>query len=444
MSRRVLSVVAMTAVGAALAVVPIVSESSSSASSVPYAYCPAARQIISSHTHWHERRIASGITLSQANVGTGRQRLHINVVRADLRNKRVAVRPLRRTLTHREPLTSLARRKRLVAAANGPYFSFATGSPAVPVIGPGGPLVLTDRAAWLAGIGTNSRAEDGNAWLDGAARSAWGRHRLVAINWARPLTGLAVYTSAWGGGKVPMLRHSRTLAVRHGVGIARGRHRVPRGGELLVANGRQAEQWLRRLHHGSRVSIRYHAADDAPSPFREAYGVGTLVVDAPDHVRVGLYCSRGEKLAARTDFAWRAHGKQLIIATVDSPRGSEGVGVDEDQMSQIMATLGAGRSYALDGGGSTELVTRTVGSKLSLRTARHRGHLRSIPIGIGIYSLPTPKPKHRKVSAPSSTSGSTGPEHPSQPGEPKKPQPSPTPTDPGLLGGILNGLFGLS
>jgi hypothetical protein len=425
-SRGVLSLVVATVVGAVFVVVPGVVQTRSAASTLPYAYCPAARHIITSHTRWHQHQLGPGISLAEADVGHHRRRLHINVVRADLRQPRVAVRPLRRALTHRQRLPDLARRKHLVAASNGPYFNLATGSPAVPVIGPRGPLVLTDRATWLAGIGSDGRAEDGTAWLDGTARSATGSQRLAAINWATPVSGLSVYTPAWGSRKVPISAVATTIAVRHRAALGPpGRRRtVPRGGRLLVATRPQAIAWMLGLRRGSRLSVHYRTGTVARSPFREAYGVGTQVVGTPDHVRSGLYCSRSEVYAARTDFAWRAHGRELIIATVGSPRGNEHAGVDENQMSQIMATLGAGRSYALDGGGSTELVARLPGRGLSVRTTRHGRALRRIPIGIGVYSLPKPKSRHRPAP------------HPKAPRRPKQPTPTPS-SPPSLLGGLL-------
>jgi Phosphodiester glycosidase len=111
----------------------------------------------------------------------------------------------------------------------------------------------------------------------------------------------------------------------------------------------------------------------------------------------------------------------LILATIESPHGGDGFGVDENQMSEVMVRLGAARSYALDGGGSTELVAKLPKEhKLSIRTPTPNGHERRIPVGIGVYSLP--KPKHHRHH----THGH------------KKPKKK---TKGGLLGGILGGLL---
>jgi hypothetical protein len=227
-----------------------------------------------------------------------------------------------------------------------------------------------------------------------------GRHGLGAINEVTPPRGLSLYTSAWGPGRVPLSRFARSRSLPHGrrVGSMGRHHRVPKHGDLLVASTHSAISWLHRLPRHSPVTVAYHAHTDTPYGFAQAYGVGTQVVAAARHIRSGLYCRKSEIYAARTDFAWTDHGHHLILATVVSPRRGDSDGVDENQMSEIMVHLGASRSYALDGGGSTELVARLHHShKLSIRTHRAGIHERRIPLGIGVYSLPKSQIRKRVV-----------------------------------------------
>lgn len=395
---RPLGVTSSVLVGA-LAVSAAVGTAPSSARPQAYGYCPPAKHLIGSETKWHRHRLAPGVSLAEAHVGSGSHRLKVNVVRAHLGRRTVRVRPLHHGLTTRRPLSHLARRRHLVAATNGMYFSFAYGAPTVPFIGRTGPLVLSRHHAMVAGIGVNGRAQDGHAWFTGHVTSARGRHRLRAINDVTPPHGLSLYTSAWGATKVPLPPHARSRALRHGrVGPIGARRRVPKQGELLLATNAASVAWLHRLPHSSPASTSYRAKTDAPHPFTQAYGVGTQVVASAHHIKTGLYCRRGAIFAARTDIAWSDHGRRLILATVKSPLGSSNYGVDENQMSQVMVRLGAERSYALDGGGSTELVARLHGQhKLSIRTTRHGEAERRIPIGVGVYSLPKSQvAKHHK------------------------------------------------
>jgi Phosphodiester glycosidase len=374
--------------GGSLVASVVVGTTSSSARPQEYGYCPPAKHLVGPETNWHRHALAPGVSLSETRVVRGPQRLEVNVVRAQLDRRTVRVHPLHHAMTTRRPLSRMARRKHLVAAANGVYFSFAYGAPTVPFIDASGPVVLSRHRTMVAGIGANGRAEDGHAWFTGRVRSARGGHRLLAINDVTPPPGLSLYTSGWGRKATPLPSGARTRPIHHGrVGRLGSHHRVTPHGDLLLATTGGAVSWLRSLHHRSAVSLTYHARTDAPRPFRQAYGVGTRVVAQPHHVRSGLYCRRSEIYAARTDIAWRDNGRQLILATVESPRGSENHGVDENQMSQVMVQLGAERSYALDGGGSTELLAR-LHHQLSNRTRRAGEQERRIPLGIGVYSLP--------------------------------------------------------
>jgi hypothetical protein len=391
MSRFVLPVAASTVLVGSISIATVLTGPSSVAGPTPYGYCPAARHLIGSSTSWRKHSLAPGVSLAEAKVDDDRQPLKVRVVRVNLGRPTTAVAPLHHALTSRHRLTKLAKRPHLVAATNGMYFNVDLGAPTVPFIGRGGPLVLSRTHAEVAGISVNGRAQDGRAWLVGHVDSVAGRHRLGAVNDVIPPSGLSVYTPTWGAAKVPLPLFAKSQAIRAGhlVGPAARRRRVPRHGELLIATSAAAVKWLDALRSGSPVSVAYHAKTNAPHRFSQAYGVGTQVVASAHHIKGGLYCRRSEIYAARTDIAWSDHGRRLILATVVSPRGSERAGVDENQMSQIMVKLGANRSYALDGGGSTELVARLPHQhKLSIRTWRHGYRERAIPVGVGVYSLP--------------------------------------------------------
>jgi hypothetical protein len=139
---------------------------------------------------------------------------------------------------------------------------------------------------------------------------------------------------------------------------------------------------------------------------REAYGVGTQVVAKAGQVGHHLYCRRGEIFAARTTIGWKRHGTRLLLVTVEGKRGRRQHGLDENQMSGLLVQLGAERAYALDGGGSTSLITRMRRHhhRLSSRIQPSWG-LRPIPVGLGVfarhraYRPPSPQEQRRAVQA---------------------------------------------
>jgi hypothetical protein len=396
MSRFVPHGLAAMATMCALAATALVTPSPTLAGAPDYRFCPPAKHLLKHATHFRRRTLGPGVRLAEAHLGHHHHQLDLSVVRVNLHNRHSAIAPLHHAITTRHRLSKMAHRPHLLAATNGTYFNFTFGAPTVPFIGHRVPVVLSRQHERVAGISVHNRAQDGFVWLVGRVDGGAADHRIGALNDVTPPPGLSLYTPTWGGKKVPRPLLAKTLVVHHGgvpgrVGVHR---RVPPKGVLLVGSTSDAVATLDQLSRAGEAAIRYHVNTDAPHEFQQAYGVGTQVVASARHVRKGLYCSIDEVYAARTDFAWRRHGHQLILATIESPHGSEHYGVDENQMSQIMVGLGASHSFALDGGGSTELVARLPGNhKLSIRTPRRKGHERPIPLGVGVYSLPVPAPR---------------------------------------------------
>jgi hypothetical protein len=378
-----------------------------------YDFCPPAKTIIDSNTVWTRHKLGPGVTLADTMARGGRGRIEINVLRVDLNSPRVSVAPLTKGgLTGGQPLTSLAKHRTLVAATNGMFFNTGNGAPKVPFIKNGMPVVMSDTPEHVAGIDIDGVAQDGDVWLGGLVRSDGTSYPLSGINEPVPPTGLTLYTQAWGHHPVPVPSNSEARGVvnRQVVTGTRQRKWLPENGNLLVARGVDAVEWLSSLAIYSPLTVGHQIETDAPEPFAQAYGVGTHTVENEGEVLNGLYCRRSEIYAARTAIAWKRGGHKLMLVTVESPRAPDHYGVDENQMSQILVTLGADQAFALDGGGSTTLVAR-MKVHLTKHIKRHRHHHvvrrtihrtvkrlvlkvhpryssgRGIPVGIGVFTI---------------------------------------------------------
>jgi hypothetical protein len=350
-------------------------------------YCAPAGSSANTQLSWRQQQLAPGITLLSSTMSGPRGKVAIRAVRADLDQPGVGVGPLHREVSGHHVLTSLARGGGVVAATNGMYFDLSSGAPILPLVQSGRPVVLSAEHTHVAGIGVDNRPEDGGVWLTGTVRSGSAMAPLVGINDVVSPAGVSVYTRAWGSGLVPLPSAARSRAVTDGrLAATTGRmRRPPRGGELLVARGGTAVQWLRSLAGGAAVTVSSQVSTNAPVAFEQAYGVGTQTVSHADQTSTDIYCS-GEYYAARTDIAWSRSRTTLLLVTAESPRGPDHYGLDQNEMSGVLLQLRAADGYALDGGASTTMVARALGrSRFTLESAPHGDRQRPIPVGIGIY-----------------------------------------------------------
>jgi hypothetical protein len=224
-------------------------------------------------------------------------------------------------------------------------------------------------------------------WLRGVVRAGESSFVLAGVNLARPARGgITAYTSAWGSFALNLPWNAESMVVRSGHAVTgAGWHlRVPRDGTLLVARGWRAERWLNTVRRGGAVATHAAVATSARLPFTEAYGVGITLVQRPGVARTDLSCRASDPQPARTAVGYADHGRVLVLALVTDHR-PRSHGLDQKQMSGLMAQLGVSRAFSFDGSGSTELLARLHGGPLRLRTYPADGVERPMPVGLGIF-----------------------------------------------------------
>lgn len=431
--RRSVGGFAAAAVAAGMLLVPASTASATPGVGLGFGFCPGPSPLVHHGAHWAHRRLASGASLATARGHSPKGPVKVSVLRIKLRNHNVRPVALHGGLTNGRRLSEFAHNKHLVAAVNGGYFNTTYGAPKVPFVVDRRAVVLWAQHRPAAGIGINHRAEAGHVWLHGVVRSEGSRARLAAVNPPWLPEGLTLYTPAWGSGHLPLPAGALTRTLRNGL-VSSGVHHtmhVPSDGRLLVARGLVAKEYLRHsLGFGNPVRVSKRVRTDAHVPFAQAYGTGTQVVKQRGTIENDLYCNRHAMYAARTTIGWNNKGSNLMLVTVESPRGPDYEGAVENQMSALMVSLGATRAFALDGGGSTELLARLptvhrvkIRSHVNGRDRRHKVRVRvrvrktwdlhaiahgyyerRIPVGIGIYSRRvhkgtrwhTVRPRHRR------------------------------------------------
>jgi hypothetical protein len=367
--------------------------------------CPAPESLVPGTT-WHKHVISPGVTLTEGQKTDSKGLVKMHVLRINVLQRGLTFGPLVHSLAQRTVLSKLAANKpHLVAATNTGYFDFYTGAPTDPLISHGFPSVISAHKQQVVGLANNGYAQNGHVWLVGTITAGTRKHAIHGVNELHESTGLEVFNKAWGSTRLPGVAgnggpgwgyHTSSLNAREVISgkvqaAQRGQDTVPSGGYMLVGRNSVAASWLRAIPTGTKISMSWHVATDAPRPFKQAYGVGAEYVQHPGVVRTDLSCnSANTTQPARTSIGFANGGKTLVIGEVEDHPGTNLHGLDESQMSKFMVQLGVSRAFAWDGSGSTELLARMSGS-LKRRTYPADGTERPMPLGFGVYYTPPKK-----------------------------------------------------
>ncbi|MEU9399595.1 phosphodiester glycosidase family protein [Streptomyces sp. NPDC048242] len=365
--------------------------------------------------------VVRGVRYRQFDVAGAAGTARVHLLTVDLGDRHVRVRLLQPgAVAARETVSRLADAAGAVAGINGDFFDItetqhpgveATGASVGPAVADGRPLKAavplgqrfgptpppgtTGREVF--GVGIDRRARPGRLRLSGSVRTATGTFPLGGLNqYALPQNSIGAFTMWWGTTSRARAvcgtdtnraagcdTDAREVAVRGGrvvtVSEGTGGGPIDRGTTVLLGRGSGARQ-LGGLSVGDRVRVRYGlAAGSVPY----AFALGGFPV-----------LSRGEPLpglddtvsAVRTAVGVTPDGRGLLLLALDgSPAYRSGLTVAEE--AATLRKLGAAEGFNLDGGGSTELVTRDQGG-IVIRNHPSGGAERPVPNGIGVFAAP--------------------------------------------------------
>lgn len=368
-------------------------------------------------------RIAPGVVYREFDItaAAGRTRAHLLTV--DLGDPHVRVDLLHPgAVAARATVSRLADSAGAVAGVNGDFFDItetqhpgveATGASVGPAVaggrvlkaavptgqrfGPPLPTGATTRD--VLGVGADRRARLDRLSLTGWVTTQHGRLRLGGLDqYALPQNSAGAFTSRWGAASreravcgtdtdraAPCSTETYEVAVRRGrvVGAAGtpGRGPIPAGTTVLVGRERGARE-LRGLTVGDAVTVtRGLVAARARVPY--AFAVGGYPVLRHGRPLAGL---DDRASAVRTVAGLRGGGRQLLLLALDGADDSR-TGMTIAEEAAAMRGLGASDAFNLDGGGSSEMVTRARGARgVTVRNHPSGGAERPVPNGIGVFS----------------------------------------------------------
>ncbi|MEU4926258.1 phosphodiester glycosidase family protein [Streptomyces yokosukanensis] len=369
------------------------------------------------------KRIVPGVTYRQFDVEAGAGRTHAHLLTVDLGNPHVRVDLLHPgAVAARGTVSQMADSSGAVAGVNGDFFNItetqhpgveATGASVGPAIADGqvlkaavpkgqrfGPsLPPGTNTQDVIGVGTDRRARLDRLSLVGGVDTPEGRLTLQGLNqYALPENSVGAFTSKWGSASrmrsvcgtdsqrsAPCSTDTYEVKVRDGRVVSAtdspGSGAIPADTTVLVGREAGAQQ-LRKVSVGDAVTVTHRLAA-ASSGVPYAFAIGGFPV-----LRDGTALSGLDNVtsAVRTVVGFKDGGRQLLILALDGAAAyRSGMTVAEE--AGTMRSLGASDAFNLDGGGSTELVTRDAGaSAVTVRNHPSGGAERPVANGIGVFS----------------------------------------------------------
>ncbi|MFH9660174.1 phosphodiester glycosidase family protein [Streptomyces sp. NPDC017248] len=369
------------------------------------------------------RRIAPGVTYRQFDVDAAAGTARVHLLTVDLADPHVRVGLLYPgTVAARATVSRLADSAGAVAGVNGDFFHITeTQHPGVPATGAAvGPAVADGQLLKAAvpkgqrfgpalppgtdtrdvfGVGTDGRARLDRLSLVGSVGTPDGKLPLKGLNqYALPVNSVGAFTARWGSASrmravcgtdsqrsAPCSDDTYEVTVRGGRVVsaagAPGSGAIPADTTVLVGREEGARR-LRELSLGDPVDVT-HTGEAASSGVPYAFAIGGFPV-----LRGGARLSGldGETSAVRTAVGIKGGGRHLLLLALDGAAAYRG-GLTVAEEADVMRSLGASDAFNLDGGGSTELVTREDdAAAVTVRSHPSGGAERPVPNGIGVFS----------------------------------------------------------
>lgn len=369
------------------------------------------------------RRIAPGVTYRQFDVRAAAGTAHAHLLTVDLADPHVRVGLLYPgAVAARATVSRLADSAGAVAGVNGDFFHITeTQHPGVEATGAAvGPAVADGRVLKAAvpkgqrfgpalppgtdtrevfGVGTDKRARLDRLTLTGSVGTPTGKLPLKGLNqYALPVNSVGAFTARWGSASrmravcgtdtrrsAPCSDDTYEVKVRGGrvvsVAGAPGSGAIPADTTVLVGREEGARA-LRALSAGDRVDVAYTLAA-ASSGVPYAFAIGGFPVLRGGAPLSGLDDGTS---AVRTVVGVKGGGRQLLLLALDgAARYRTGLTVAEE--ADTMRSLGASDAFNLDGGGSTEMVSRDTGAAaVTVRNHPSGGAERPVANGIGVFT----------------------------------------------------------
>jgi trimeric autotransporter adhesin len=213
------------------------------------------------------------------------------------------------------------------------------------------------------------------------------------------IDGLFMYTNAWGqvdrsndGVTYPteVLVQNNIITEIAPSGIIN--MVAPKDGYILRAAGKADEFVREHMKVGDPITADYQVLAQDPNKsydatqFQMMIGGHTILVDEGKPAAFSREVSSLGGNRSRTAIGYSKDERFVYLITADNAGDSKGLSMTE--LQKLMIEIGVWKGINLDGGGSTQLVTRPLGEfQVQLSNTPEFGSERKVVNGVGVYSI---------------------------------------------------------
>lgn len=347
-------------------------------------------------------RLSSGAVLKTYDRLTDKGWLSVNIVEVDLEDNYTNVGLLNSEngLNTFQTVYQMANKDNVIAAINGDFFNgnYKNGNTIGLSISDG--RLLTSayyENATKDTFGSFVLTEDNEAWFDyftdkiilktkrDNVELEIGEYNKIAANYSSPV----IYTRDWGEksiGTIPDLIMTEMLIINNEVKEIRYNEEafdIPENGYVVSCAGDTASYVRDNFKVGTKVELEVDIDLDIEE-IKMAVSGGAMLVEngkIPETFTSNISGSN-----PRTAIGLSKDEKTLYLITVDG-RQNASIGVTQTELAELLIEKGIYNALNLDGGGSTTMVTRSLGEDfIKTINSPSGGVLRMVTNAVGIFN----------------------------------------------------------
>ncbi|RAV17387.1 stalk domain-containing protein [Paenibacillus contaminans] len=367
-----------------------------------------------------EEAITSGAILKKyewtSTRGSKAIKVGANVIQVDLQNPNVKLDVMTgkdSQFTKKQSVRNMATETGAVAGVNGDFFNTqAVGVPIGPEVSNG---KLESTPPFLPGWYSFGLTKDNKPVIemftfkgsvkakDGAEFPLGGINKLYY--WYEPngehshIDSMFIYTSTWGQDDRANDRNTDLTEVLVQNDIVKEIVRygkipmiAPEDGYILRTEGKAAQFVMDHIKVGDKIEANYEVYAQDPTlsydakTFKMMIGGHTILVDGGKPAEFSRPSSSvsGSSPVARTSVGYSQDGRYVYMIAADKSSESDGLTLAE--LQKVMIKVGVWKGMNLDGGGSTQMVSRPLGENNVQLVNDPGGYERPVVNGLGVFS----------------------------------------------------------